>query len=838
MTEKILTQCTVGGAVWAHIKDGVITRIRPIVFDETDAPSWTIDARGNKFSPARKTSLNPYVVPERIRIYSENRIKYPYKRIDFDPNGNRNPQNRGKSGYERISWDTALDIVTGEIKRVHAKYGPAAITGSTGSHHNWGLLFYKMGPFGRFWQMLGFSFLVDNPDSWEGWHWGATHAWGWYWKLGHCDNFDMLEEALKNTDQIIYWSVDPNTSAGGYCGQDSVPWRMWCRDLGIKGIFIDPWCNFTAATLGDKWIAPRPGTDAALAEAIAYVWIKEGTYDKSFVENKTLGFEEFKKHILGEDDGTPKTPGWASEICDIPTRDITALAREWASKPSILACGAMTGTAGACRQAYATEWARLMVYLISMQGLGKKGVNVWGGAAMGAPLNWDFQMPGYSSGGWDAFSLVAKKGAVNKVTQKVYRLLLPETIMNPPVSWIGEGFCGQSLEQQFTQNINPEPGGSEIKMLYRHGGSYISTMTDTNRFVQMYQHPNLEFAVNQDCHWQSETRFADIILPASTNFEQSDISEWAAPGGYGANNTGCAHRVMIYQKKCIEPLWESKPDYDIYCELAKRLGFYDEFTEGNSREDWIRKIFDISSLPEYISYEEFKKKGYFVVPPPLEDRKRTVSNRWYYEGRPCDSPDPANPLLGTDKADKMGTYSGKIEFVSQSLLKHFPDDKERPPMARYIPSWEGYDSELTKKYPLQLLNTHVRFSYHTQHDNKSPWLDEIPIHRIIKDDYAWWPFRLHPSDAEPRGIQNGDFIKAYNDRGAVLGVAVITERVRPGTVHTYQAGAKYDPIEPGKPGSIDKGGCVNLLTPSRMVSKNAPGMANNSCLVEITKWEV
>lgn len=838
MSEQILTQCTVGGAVWAHVEDGVITRIRPIIFNDTDAPSWIIEARGRKFSPPRKTSLNPYVVPERTRIYSENRIKYPYKRVDFDPGGKRNPENRGKSGYERISWDEALDIVTGEIKRIQGKYGSAAITGSTSSHHNWGLLFYKMGPFGRFFQQLGFSFLVDNPDSWEGWHWGATHAWGWYWKLGHCDNFDMLEEALKHTDQIIMWSVDPNTSAGGYCGQDSVIWRTWLRDLGIKMIFIDPWCNFTAATWGDKWIAPRPGTDAAMAEAIAYVWIKEGTYDKWFVENRTIGFDEFKKHIMGEEDGTPRTPGWAAEICDIPARDITALAREWAAKKTMLGCGAMYGTAGACRGAYATEWARLMVYLMAMQGLGKTGVNVWGGAAMAAPHDYSFYMPGYSSGGWDVFSLVAKKGAVNKVKQTVYRLLLPESIMNPPVSWLGEGFCGRSLEQQFTQNTIPAPGGSEIKMLYRHGGSFISTMTDTSRYIQMYQSPKLEFAVNQDCHWQGETCFADIILPASTNFEQSDISEWSSPGGYGANNFGTSHRVMIYQKKCIEPLWESRPDWDIYCELAKRLGFYDEYTEGNSREDWIKKIFNISSLPKYITYEEFKKKGYFVVPAPQGDYKRTVSNRWYYEGRPCDSPDPANPLVGTEKADKLGTYSGKIEFVSQSLLKHFPDDKERPPLARYIPSWEGYNSELAKKYPLQLITPHVRFSYHTQHDNKSPWLDEIPSHRIIKDGYAWWPIRMHPSDAEPRDIRHGEIVKMYNDRGAVLGIAQITERVRPGLVHSYQAGAKYDPLEPGKPGSIDKGGVTNLLTPARMVSKNAPGMANNSCLVEICKWEV
>ena len=180
----------------------------------------------------------------------------------------------------------------------------------------------------------------------------------------------------------MFWSVDPNTSAGGYCAQDTTIWRHWLRELGIQRVFIDPYCNATAAHVGEKWIAPRPGTDAALAEAIAYVWIKEGTYDKWFVENRTVGFEEFKAHILGETDGQPRTPQWASKICDVPAHTITALAREWASKKTMLACGAMYGTGGACREAYATEWARLMVILIAMQGIGKPGVNIWGGVAM------------------------------------------------------------------------------------------------------------------------------------------------------------------------------------------------------------------------------------------------------------------------------------------------------------------------------------------------------------------------------------------------------------------------------------------------------------------------
>jgi len=848
MRDELLTQCTVGGPVFVHVREGRIVRIRPLVFDETDPPTWEIEARGKKFVPPRKATLAPYTLTERARVYSEMRLKYPLKRVDWDPNGDRNPQNRGKSGYVRISWEDALDIVANEIRRIRKKYGPAAILAFTSSHHNWGLLTYKMGPFGRFWNMLGYTQMFDNPDSWEGWHWGATHSWGYYWNLGVIKNFDLLEDALQNTEMIVFWSVDPNTTAGGYWGQESARWRFWLKELGVEMVFIDPWCNYTAAVLADKWLAPRPGTDSALAEAIAYLWITEGTYDKFFVEKRTIGFEDFRKHILGEEDGIPRTPEWAAEISGVPASDIKALAREWARKRTMLACGAMVGQGGACRQAYAHEWARLMVLLITMQGIGKPGVNIWGGAAMGAPLDWRFEFPGYSSGGWDVFSIVGKKRAENKVTQRIYRLMLPEAILNPPVHWLGEGFCGESIEQQFKSYVYPDPGtgGAYIRMIYRHGGSFIGTMPNSNRFVEMYQSAQIEFVVNQDCWWQPETHFADIILPACTNFEQEDVSEWASPGssgrykpgGYGLNNIATNFRIIVYQKKCIEPLWESKPDYWIYSELADRLGFREEYTEGNSMEEWIKKVFYNSSLPNYIAYEDFKRKGYFVVPPPPKGRKLTVSMRWYYEGRPDDTPDPQNPKRGTDQAHELATYSGKIEFVSQSLLKHFPEDKERPPLPRYIPSWEGYTSELAKKYPLQLVTPHVRYSYHTHHDNKCPWLDEIPGHRIKKGDYAWWPLHIHPVDASARGIRNGDIVKVYNDRGSVLCIAVVTERVRPGVVHSYQASAKYDPLEPGKPGSIDRGGCLNLLTPSRLLSKNAPGMAPNSCLVEVCKWEV
>ncbi len=156
--------------------------------------------------------------------------------------------------------------------------------------------------------MIGFTDILDNPDSWEGWHWGATHAYGYYWRLGNPEHYDLLEDALRNTELLISWSNDPDTTHGIYGGTDSAVWRLWLRERGIKTIFIDPFHNYTAAHIDGKWIAYRPGTTSALALAIAYVWLDEGTYNKEYVETRTHGFDEFKDYVLGTSDGVPKTP--------------------------------------------------------------------------------------------------------------------------------------------------------------------------------------------------------------------------------------------------------------------------------------------------------------------------------------------------------------------------------------------------------------------------------------------------------------------------------------------------------------------------------------------------
>ena len=178
MATRRLTNCTNGGPISVHVEDDKVTRIEPLVIDDNDYKSWVISTADREYTPPRKVTVPPFVYTERNRLYSENRIKYPMKRVDFDPHGERNPENRGKSGYERISWDEAVDIVAGEIQRIGKEHGPSAVTGMTSSHHNWGIVGYKMGPFSRFMEMIDYTPILDNPDSWEGWHWGATHTYG------------------------------------------------------------------------------------------------------------------------------------------------------------------------------------------------------------------------------------------------------------------------------------------------------------------------------------------------------------------------------------------------------------------------------------------------------------------------------------------------------------------------------------------------------------------------------------------------------------------------------------------------------------------------------------
>jgi trimethylamine-N-oxide reductase (cytochrome c) len=842
------TSNTNGGPVFVHVKNGKIIRITPIEFEDSDAGSWTIEARGKKFTPPRKTTVTPFTLAWKSMVYSNKRLLYPMKRVDFDPNGERNPQNRGKSEYERISWDEALDIVAGEITRVKRDHGPGAIMNGSGSHHTWGHLGYWLSARLRFFNTIGFTPVVHNPDSWEGWYWGAMHHWGHSGHLGAPETYGTVEDCLQNSEMVVFWSSDPEATSGVYGALEGTVRRQWLKELGIKMVHIDPFYNHTAALLGGKWLAPRPATGNALSLAIAHVWISEDLYDKEYVANRTVGFDKWKAYILGKEDGIPKTPEWQENESGIAAKDVRALARAWGTRKTYLAAGGLQGFGSACRCATGNEWARSMVCLMGMQGLGKPGVNM-GCLQQGTPVDTRFFFPGYAEGGLSGdlqgtamavnmYQKMPQLPTVNPSYQRVPRLKIPEAILDGTCE--GYPTDPKAIEGQFLKFGYPTPGHSPVKMYYKYGGSHFGTMTETNRFAKMYRSPNLEFVVNQSIWFEGEAKFADVLLPACTSFERWDISEFANCGGYVQHSfTQCNHRVAVMQHKCIEPLGESKSDYQIFWDLTKRLGLSAPFSEGAGEFDWCKRLFDATDLPKSISWKKFLKKGYYIIPAPAEDQRDPVSFRWFAEGRPKDTPELA-PLPG-DYTEKFGyglqTQSGKIEFECSSLKRFDPDDPERPTISKYIPSWEGHHTkELYEKYPLQLISPHPRFSFHTMGDAKDSTVNDVKDHRVLIDGYYYWIVRLNSKDAAERSIAQNDLLKVFNDRGAVICAAQVTERIPPGTVHSYESAAEYDPI--GEPGaSPDRGGCINILTPSRPIIKKSHSIACNSCLVQIEKWE-
>ena len=234
----------------------------------------------------------------------------------------------------------------------------------------------------------------------------------------------------------------------------------------------------------------------------------------------------------------------------------------------MLAAGGMGGWGGACRASNGNEWARAMIALVAMQGLGKPGSNIWS-TTSGVPFDEDFFFPGYAEGGisGDVAGTAAGKKLASRMWpdggffsnpqhstegQTVPRLRIPEAMRHEQSSWHGKGFCGSSIEIQFPEYKYPAPGYPHVQMYYRYGGSFIGTMTETNRYVRAYREGAVPFVVNQSIWMEGETRFADVILPACTNFERWDIGDWAHACGYGTTSSS---RSTTASSCCSRSAW-------------------------------------------------------------------------------------------------------------------------------------------------------------------------------------------------------------------------------------------------------------------------------------------
>jgi anaerobic selenocysteine-containing dehydrogenase len=818
-----------GNASVIDVKNGKILRIRPLHFDwkydREEFKPWKMEARGQSFEPGMKTMANAFELAYKKRIYSPNRVLYPLKRVDWDPKGERSTGNRGKNGYVRITWDEALELIVSELKRVKEKYGPEAVLSQSDGHGEGKVIHTAHGSANRLLELLGgYTLQVRNPDSWEGWAWGAKHAWGMEFVGQMQPPANVMPDIAENTALLLFWGCDPETTPGGFNGQMSSRLCYWFTKLGIKSVYICPDLNYGAAVHADKWIPIKPSTDAALQLAIAYIWIIEGTFDKEYVATHTFGYEKFEEYVTGKEDGIPKTPAWASGKTGIPEWTIKALAREWASKRTTIAHG--NGGPG-IRGPYSTENGRLEVLLLAMQGLGKPGAHQvkmieWSSPyfPQNNPMPVGARVPKKPLSPVLA-NLIPRATRLDQLhpldlsevlpKQFIPKDLIHQALLNPPVSWYGNSTFPSPLEDQFVKYTYPAKGCSEVHMIWTDTPCWITCWNDSNSYIKALRSPKIEFILAQHPWLENDCQFADIILPVSTKFEEQDIGDDTGNGQF---------YTTFHEKQCIEPLGESRSDYEIVCMIAEKLGLLEEYTGGKTVEEKIRSSFETWGIQDMITYEDFEEKGYFVIPTDPEWKKRPAGLKEFH-----DNPDN-HPLK---------TPSGKIEFYSQNLARHFPEDMERPPVPHWIERGLSHDerlsSERAKKYPLLLMSNHGRWRVHAQCDDIT-WTREAPTCKVKgPDGYKYEPLWINPADAAARGIELGDVISVRNERGTVLGGAYVTERIMPGVVY-MDHGARYDPIVPGE---LDRGGAINTITPHNTTSKNATGMAVSGFLVEVEK---
>ncbi len=823
-----------GGEISAvDSKDGKIVRIRPLEYtteytmDELKDSLWEITARGKTLKCPTKAAPPYHAMAYKKRVYSKNRVLYPLKRVDWEPGGDPdkiNPQNRGKSKFKRISWDEAIEIMESEIKRMYETYGPNSILCLGENGHKESKMLHAGG--GIHMQLLGhlqgYTREVRTPDSVEGFYWGAKHVWGTgaTFGLGMAappplnQAWGVIQDITENTDLLIFQACDLETTQN-YSGQHMSQVIRYWLDIGKKFVVIDPFCNYTAVCHDEmKWIPILPNTDAALDYAIMYVWMTEGLYDVEYVKTHTVGFDKVRAYALGEEDGIPKTPEWAAEITGVKPWTIRALAREWGRQRTSIA----HFSAGHNRGPYSHEIGRTEAYKLAMQGLGKPGIQQLHLGCL-APAKQQMQVPGGPSA---APLMINQFRQYVPMDQDIPRTDIAQAILDKEVTWWGSPqIVYVNAADQFVEHHYPAPpekNGGQVHMLWSEKPCNQCCWNNGFKFQDAMRDPSVEFFVSNHQWLENDSLFCDLILPVTTCLEEDDVV---------GSSQNVNVDVACIQKKACEPRGESMSDFQIGVRLGEDFGVAESINLGMTDEEWFQYAYDNSQIKEEVSFEQLKEKG-FYVPKLAEgwDHEEFPGMRSFYE-------DPiAHPL---------DTPTGKIEFYSAALEEHFPGDKERAGIARWVqggPASEGWTHDETllgeraKTYPLLMLSNTSHWRLHAQCDDIT-WFREVETHKIRgKDGYQYEPCWIHPIDAETRGIKHGDIIKVENERGTILCGAYVTERMIPQSIMVSK-GAHSDPIAP----HLDRGGSSNLISPDAPISSKCHGFVVSGYLVEATKVE-
>lgn len=724
----------------AHVKDGRIVRL-----DGDDRPGDTPADPQLRACTRGRAYLR--------RQYHPDRLLYPLRRVG----------RRGEGRWARISWDEALDLVAGEMRRVRETYGPGA-------------LFVPYGT-GSYSQLNGSQVarrLMNLSGGclgiWNSYSWAAINV-ATPTVYGTLQTGNQRQDWL-NSRYILMWGWNPAEMRDG---TNSDWFVKLARERGARTVCIDPRMSPSAVSLADEWIPIRPGTDTAMMTAMAHVMITEGLYDAAFVRTHCVGFdgtqmppgcegeESYRDYVLGTRDGVPKTPAWAERITAVPRETIARIAREYATtKPAMLYQGY-----GMQRRAYGEQVVRAGCVLAAITG----NVGIPGGWASGLANQPD------GGCGWYVFPT-----GENPVPASIPVFLWSEAVLH------GKGM-GAEHGVQGAERLE-----SDIKLIYAVATNcLVNQHANINRSVEILRDESkVEFLVVQDQFLTSTARYADVVLPACTQFET-----WGVEDGWKYGDE------VLLMPKLVEPPGEAKSDYRIAAEIAERLGVGAAFTEGRDERGWVDWCLD-----------EYRRTRF----PDLPSLDAFEASNAGVHAKPVTRPAAAFADFRRDPAaHPLDTPSGRIEIFSKAL-RDLGKPHEIPAVPKYIEEWESPFGPEAVRFPLQAIGHHTLHRVHSTHDNND-WLAEAFPQRAF----------LNPLDAAPRGIADGDAVRVWNDRGATVLPCRLTQRVMPGVVDIPE-GAWWAPDAAG----VDRGGNINVLTSERWTPL-AFGTAQHTAMVQVER---
>ena len=728
----------------AHVQGGRITRLesddRP---DDLASPQLRACVRGRAYLR---------------RQYHPDRLLHPLKR--------KGP--RGEGEFVEIGWDEAFDTVASQMLRIRQKYGDSAlfVPYGTGSYNQ--LNGSQVAR--RLMNLSGGCLGIYNSYSWAAIN-AATPT-----VFGTLTTGNQRQDWL-NSKYIIMWGWNPAEMRDG---TNSDYFIKLARQNGARVVCIDPRHSLSAATLADEWIPIRPGTDAAMMSAMAYVMLTENLYDSEFVRTHCIGFdrsqmpfgseelESYSDYLLGRLDGQAKTPAWAETITTIPAATISRIAHEYASiKPGVLYQGY-----GMQRRAYGEQVVRAGCVLAAMTG----NIGISGGWASGLGLPVPF-----GGSRWNIFPT-----GENPVKASIPVFLWSEAVIRGTTMTAADGLVGVDKLD------------SNIKLIYSVASNIlINQHADTNHNARiLMDESKVEFIAVQDNFLTPTGKFADIILPACTQFET-----WGVEDGWKFSDE------IILQPKLVEPPGVCLSDYRICAGIAERLGIGDLFTRKLDERgwvDWCLNEYRNNGFPGLPSFKEFLKSNVGVFSNPVTQPSVALQD---FRRDPLNHP--------------LNTPSGLIEIFSNEL-NELNNPSEIPPIPKYIEEWvspfqQAQDSEV-QEFPLQAIGHHSLNRVHSTHGNND-WLIEAFPQRVF----------INPVDAFNRGIQDGERVLIYNRRGTISIPCRVTPRILPGVVDIPE-GAWWAPDKDG----IDQGGNVNVLTSQRW-TPFAFGSTQHTIMVQVSK---